>query len=1027
MIKSEKNADTLIREVLTFSYKWLLPEHSPLYSQYRLNQIIFFMKKYYLFAGLVLLAASPGFAQTKIGAAGAPDGSAMLEVTSGTSGNKGLLLPRMTLTQRNAIPAPATGLMIYNTTANQVQVNTGTPAAPIWVIATAANSGWDLVGNSGTNPTNNFIGTTDNQPLSIRTNNTEKMRVTAAGYVGVGTTAPIAKLNVVDTGNTSIVVGSSTGDMMSVSLGNGHHGMSRNLTNAGGGANDVALFTTSGSPTSPASIHLGVRANITDTLDLAQFVLKQTGNVGIGTNDPLAKLHVQGTARIATATGTPTTVTGRNAAGDVGNVTLGSGLSLTGGVLNTIADNADWNLIGNTGTNPATNFIGTGDAQPLVIRTSNVEQLRITAAGDVGIGTTAPAQSLHVQGTARIATAVGTPTTVTGRNAAGDVGNVTLGSGLALTGGVLNTTADNADWNLIGNTGTNPATNFIGTGDAQPLVIRTNNAEKLRVTAAGNVGIGIASPAFTLDVNGSIKANNDVLPASNSGSAMVWSSVNSGQGATELVNYKGTGGGGFRFYSLAPGVVPAAGVGELMHITGTGNVGIGTATPAAKLDVNGTARIATATGTPTTITGRSAAGDVGNVALGSGLSLTGGVLNTIADNADWNLIGNTGTNPATNFIGTGDAQPLVIRTSNVEQLRVTAAGDVGIGTTAPAQSLHVQGTARIATAVGTPTTVTGRNAAGDVGNVTLGSGLSLTGGVLNTIADNADWNLIGNTGTNPATNFIGTGDAQPLVIRTNNAEKLRVTAAGNVGIGTASPAFTLDVNGSIKANTDVLPASNGGSATVWNSVNSGQGATELVNYKGTGGGGFQFYSLAPSVVPAAGVGELMRITGTGNVGIGTATPAAKLDVNGTARIATAVGTPTTVTGRNAAGDVGNVTLGSGLALTGGVLNTTADNADWNLIGNTGTNPATNFIGTGDAQPLVIRTSNVEQLRVTAAGDVGIGTTTPAQSLHVQGTARIATAVGTPTTVTGRNAAGDVGNVTLGFRVVTYRWCAEYHC
>src|SRR5689334_19232077 len=88
------------------------------------------MKKNYIFAGLALLAASPGFAQTKIGASGAPDASAMLEITAGATNNKGLLLPRITTAQRNAITSPATGLMIYNTTTNEVQVNTGTPASP---------------------------------------------------------------------------------------------------------------------------------------------------------------------------------------------------------------------------------------------------------------------------------------------------------------------------------------------------------------------------------------------------------------------------------------------------------------------------------------------------------------------------------------------------------------------------------------------------------------------------------------------------------------------------------------------------------------------------------------------------------------------------------------------------------------------------------------------------------------------------------------------------------------------------------
>src|ERR1043165_7334480 len=39
-------------------------------------------------------------------------------------------------------------------------------------------------------------------------------------------------------------------------------------------------------------------------------------------------------------------------------------------------------------------------------------------------------------------------------------------------------------WNLTGNTGTNPATNFVGTTDNKDLVFRTNNTERMRITAA---------------------------------------------------------------------------------------------------------------------------------------------------------------------------------------------------------------------------------------------------------------------------------------------------------------------------------------------------------------------------------------------------------------------------------------------------------------------------------------------------------------------------------------------------------------
>ena len=48
------------------------------------------------------------------------------------------------------------------------------------------------------------------------------------------------------------------------------------------------------------------------------------------------------------------------------------------------------------------------------------------------------------------------------------------------------------------------------------------------------------------------------------------------------------------------------------------------------------------------------------------------------------------------------------------------------------------------------------------------------------------WNLSGNGGTSPAANFLGTTDNQPLVIRTNGAEAVRVDATGQIGVGTGS-------------------------------------------------------------------------------------------------------------------------------------------------------------------------------------------------------------------------------------------------
>jgi hypothetical protein len=52
---------------------------------------------------------------------------------------------------------------------------------------------WELTGNAGTNPANDVLGTTDNQPLAIRTNTSEKVRVMPDGNVGIGTATPSQK------------------------------------------------------------------------------------------------------------------------------------------------------------------------------------------------------------------------------------------------------------------------------------------------------------------------------------------------------------------------------------------------------------------------------------------------------------------------------------------------------------------------------------------------------------------------------------------------------------------------------------------------------------------------------------------------------------------------------------------------------------------------------------------------------------------------------------------------------------------
>lgn len=109
--------------------------------------------------------------------------------------------------------------------------------------------------------------------------------------------------------------------------------------------------------------------------------------------------------------------------------------------------------------------------------------LRVTS-GKVGIGTTTPGNSLSIATTAANTSGLqfmnlnGTSPAITGSGkvlSLDNNGNVILVNEAATT------------WGLTGNNLTDPNTNFIGTTDAQPLVFRTNNLARARISANGNL------------------------------------------------------------------------------------------------------------------------------------------------------------------------------------------------------------------------------------------------------------------------------------------------------------------------------------------------------------------------------------------------------------------------------------------------------------------------------------------------------------------------------------------------------------
>ena len=146
-----------------------------------------------LLLAIVIAFSTSAFAQFKVGDnQGIIQPSAALEVESTT---KGFLMPRMTTIQMTAIANPTVGLMIFNTTTNCIHVYKS--AVLGWKSTCDANDlgAWGLNGNTG-NPATSFLGTTDANPLIVKTNGLEAFRVDPTGKVGFGISAPLYLIDV---------------------------------------------------------------------------------------------------------------------------------------------------------------------------------------------------------------------------------------------------------------------------------------------------------------------------------------------------------------------------------------------------------------------------------------------------------------------------------------------------------------------------------------------------------------------------------------------------------------------------------------------------------------------------------------------------------------------------------------------------------------------------------------------------------------------------------------------------------------
>ena len=144
---------------------------------------------FFAFLGIAFI----GNAQLKIG--DNPTNIQKSSILELESSRQGLLLPRLADTVAINTLNPPDGMIIYLNTDKSLRLRSDGYWKKIADLS-EATANWALKGNSGTNPATDFIGTVDGQPLIIRTNNNERVRIDANGNVGIGTNNPTAKLNV---------------------------------------------------------------------------------------------------------------------------------------------------------------------------------------------------------------------------------------------------------------------------------------------------------------------------------------------------------------------------------------------------------------------------------------------------------------------------------------------------------------------------------------------------------------------------------------------------------------------------------------------------------------------------------------------------------------------------------------------------------------------------------------------------------------------------------------------------------------
>ncbi|WP_350105543.1 tail fiber domain-containing protein [Fulvivirga sp.] len=317
-----------------------------------------------------------------------PDASAVLDINSTT---KGILIPRLTTVERDAIGSPATGLMVYNTTTNGFNYYNGGS----WSSLSGGSSLW-------TDASPDIYFSTGNVGIGTTPSATSRLNVLASQSSGTAGTF---------TNNVSGVSGSALELVNQGTRSVGHNGVNiRNLTTKSGGSNSTKIglnieSTGSWGPGTTNQPNVGLNVDVSGA-DNNYPAIFNGGYVGIGTNAPEHHLHIQDNVTASSTEGVFIDVQntfGSSTSGATAGIrfktsNFGVGEHYKGAI-----------LYRRTTTNGRGSIIflnNDGDDNTSVDRDADVKMV-IANDGNVGVGISTPSSKLDVLANTNIVTQAG--------------------------------------------------------------------------------------------------------------------------------------------------------------------------------------------------------------------------------------------------------------------------------------------------------------------------------------------------------------------------------------------------------------------------------------------------------------------------------------------------------------------------------------------------------------------------------------------------------------------------------------------